>query len=49
LKEALKINDKSDYTHSRLSSIYASKEDDNKKVTEALNLAKTKLNLDEII
>lgn len=49
LKEALKINDKSDYTHSRLSSIFSDKEADNKKVNETLSLAKAKLNSDEII
>lgn len=48
LKEALKINDKSEYTHNRLSSIFSTKEEDDKKVSEILNLAKAKLNLDVI-
>ncbi len=44
LTQAQKINKKSDYTHSRLSSIFLQKEKTEKKLTEVLTTAKEKLN-----
>lgn len=44
LTQAQKINKKSDYTHSRLSSIFLQKEKTEKKLTEVLITAKEKLN-----
>ncbi len=43
LNSALKINDKSDYTHARLSQVYLSREEENKKLVEILKSAKAKM------
>lgn len=44
LKLAQEEDDKSDYTHGRLSQIYLSKEESNKKIEEILRSAKAKVN-----
>ena len=49
LKIALSLNDKSDYTHSRLSSVYTSKQSENKKMNELLSKAKTQMSAAEIL
>jgi tetratricopeptide (TPR) repeat protein len=46
LKKAINLNDKSDYTHSRLSSVYSSKQTDDKKVAEILTKAKVQIGTD---
>lgn len=47
LKKALQLNDKSDYTYNRLSSAYASSQNETKKVVDLIQLAKTQLAIQE--
>lgn len=49
LKIALSLNDKSDYTHSRLSSVYASRQTEDKKLNELLATAKAQIGTDETL
>lgn len=49
LKKALSLNEKSEYTHSRLSSVFSSKQEETKKINEIIASAKVKLSLDKLI
>lgn len=49
LKKSLLLHDKSDYTHARLAAVFASKQDESKKVNEIIATAKAKLSLDSLV
>jgi tetratricopeptide (TPR) repeat protein len=49
LKIALSLDEKSDYAHNRLSLVYSSKQEENKKVNDILATAKAKINSNSII
>jgi tetratricopeptide (TPR) repeat protein len=48
LKKSLVLNEKSEYSLNRLSQVYTSQQEDNKKLTEILATAKKKISLDVI-
>jgi len=49
LKKALLLNEKSDYTHSRLASVYVAKESEKRKIDELKNNAKAKIGSDKLV